>query len=303
MNRSALPMANTALPALCGTMSRCPAGSLLRWPLPRWLEKSTTYTVLKKLCERGVLQNSDGQVTSLIRREDVQQAESAAVVDKTFGGSLPRFVAAFLNSKPISEAEAAEIRALLDAAQQKGRGSYAQYRAFLFAAQRTRRGGRSGSLVRLPGAAPRPRPQPSAVLAVAGRRGTVRAAVGHSAAAAPPAKRPAGCRRRHRAGAGCAAASGFGTGSTRRCGRAAVVHRLTPGIYLWQSGWPVCCAGAAQHRGLLAATPQRCAGLQGTGRLLRRGLCGCTVHAGHSAPPHLSAGQSAGRGPAGRAAA
>ena len=74
-------------------------------------KKSTTYTVLKKLCERGVLQNSDGQVTSLIRREDVQQAESAAVVDKTFGGSLPRFVAAFLNSKPISEAEAAEIRA------------------------------------------------------------------------------------------------------------------------------------------------------------------------------------------------
>jgi BlaI family penicillinase repressor len=82
-------------------------------------KKSTTYTVLKKLCERGVLQNSAGQVTSLIRREDVQQAESAAVVDKTFGGSLPRFVAAFLNSKPISEAEAAEIRALLDAAQQK----------------------------------------------------------------------------------------------------------------------------------------------------------------------------------------
>lgn len=82
-------------------------------------KKSTTYTVLKKLCERSVLQNSDGQVTSLIRREDVQQAESAAVVDKTFGGSLPRFVAAFLNSKPISEAEAAEIRALLDAAQQK----------------------------------------------------------------------------------------------------------------------------------------------------------------------------------------
>ena len=82
-------------------------------------KKSTTYTVLKKLCERGVLQNSDGQVTSLIRREDVQQAESAAVVDKTFGGSLPCFVAAFLNSKPISEAEAAEIRALLDAAQQK----------------------------------------------------------------------------------------------------------------------------------------------------------------------------------------
>ena len=63
-------------------------------------KKSTTYTVLKKLCERGVLQNADGRVTSLIKKEDVQQAESAAVVDKTFDGSLPRFVAALLNSKP-----------------------------------------------------------------------------------------------------------------------------------------------------------------------------------------------------------
>ena len=79
-------------------------------------KKSTTYTVLKKLCERGILKNADGHVTSLIKKEDVQQAESAAVVDKTFGGSLPRFVAAFLNSKPISDAEAAEIRTLLDAA-------------------------------------------------------------------------------------------------------------------------------------------------------------------------------------------
>ena len=58
-------------------------------------------------------------MTSLIRREDVQQAESAAVVDKTFGGSLPSFVAAFLRAKPISDAEAAEIRALLDAAHDK----------------------------------------------------------------------------------------------------------------------------------------------------------------------------------------
>lgn len=82
-------------------------------------KKSTTYTVLKKLCERGVLQNADGRVTSLIKKEDVQQAESAAVVDKTFDGSLPRFVAAFLNSKPIGDAEAAEIRALLDAARCK----------------------------------------------------------------------------------------------------------------------------------------------------------------------------------------
>ena len=82
-------------------------------------KKSTTYTVLKKLCERGVLQNQGGNVTSRVAKQAVQCAESAAVVDKTFGGSLPRFVAAFLSAKPISDAEAAEIRALLDAAHDK----------------------------------------------------------------------------------------------------------------------------------------------------------------------------------------
>lgn len=83
-------------------------------------KKSTTYTVLKKLCERGILQNSGGLVTAPVKKEEVQRAESAAVVDKTFGGSLPRFVAAFLNAQPISPEEAAEIRAMLDAAAQAG---------------------------------------------------------------------------------------------------------------------------------------------------------------------------------------
>ena len=82
-------------------------------------KKSTTYTVLKKLCQRGVLQNEGGAVTSRVAKQAVQCAESAAVVDKTFDGSLPRFVAAFLSAKPISDAEAAEIRALLDAAHDK----------------------------------------------------------------------------------------------------------------------------------------------------------------------------------------
>ena len=86
------------------------AADVLGW------KKSTTYTVLKKLCERGVLQNQGGTVTSRVAKAAVQCAESAAIVDKTFGGSLPRFVAAFLSAKPISDAEAAEIRALLDAA-------------------------------------------------------------------------------------------------------------------------------------------------------------------------------------------
>lgn len=79
-------------------------------------KKSTTYTVLKKLCEREILQNEGGVVTALVKQSAVQQQESTAVVDRTFGGSLPRFVAAFLNEKSITEAEAAEIRAILDAA-------------------------------------------------------------------------------------------------------------------------------------------------------------------------------------------
>ena len=82
-------------------------------------KKSTTYTVLKKLCERGILQNEGGTVTSLVKKEEVQCAESAAVVDKTFDGSLPRFVAAFLNTSSISEEEAAAIRAMLDDARRQ----------------------------------------------------------------------------------------------------------------------------------------------------------------------------------------
>lgn len=97
-----------------------PSGQLVRLAADAlgW-KKSTTYTVLKKLCERGILQNTDGTVTALVKQSAVQQQESTAVVERTFGGSLPRFVAAFLNEKPITRAEAAEIRAILDAASSK----------------------------------------------------------------------------------------------------------------------------------------------------------------------------------------
>lgn len=84
-------------------------------------KKSTTYTVLKKLCERGILQNEGGVVTSLVKQSEAQQTESAAVVEHAFAGSLPRFVAAFLGGNPISADEAAEIRALLDEAERSGK--------------------------------------------------------------------------------------------------------------------------------------------------------------------------------------
>ena len=59
-------------------------------------KKSTTYTVLKKLCERGILHNANGTVTALVKQAQVQQEESAAVVQKSFGGSLPRWTAPHL---------------------------------------------------------------------------------------------------------------------------------------------------------------------------------------------------------------
>ncbi len=78
-------------------------------------KKSTTYTVLKKLIDKGVLQNDGSAVTSLIPREAVQREESRAVVDKTFNGSLPSFLTAFFGGRHISAKEAEELKALIDA--------------------------------------------------------------------------------------------------------------------------------------------------------------------------------------------
>jgi len=79
-------------------------------------KKSTTYTVLKKLCERGILQNQDAIVTSLVKREDVQKYESRAVLEKTFDGSLPKFLTAFLSGRKLSEQEADELKRIIEEA-------------------------------------------------------------------------------------------------------------------------------------------------------------------------------------------
>lgn len=77
-------------------------------------KRTTTYTVLKKLCDRGVLKNDSSIVTSLVSRDEVLRYESRAVTDKTFGGSLPAFIAAFLSGGKLSEREADEIKTLID---------------------------------------------------------------------------------------------------------------------------------------------------------------------------------------------
>lgn len=77
-------------------------------------KKSTTYTVIKRLAERGVLKSENAIVTSLVTREEVQSAESAEVVEKTFQGSLPRFIAAFTRRKELTGAEIEEIQKIID---------------------------------------------------------------------------------------------------------------------------------------------------------------------------------------------
>ena len=78
-------------------------------------KKSTTYTVLRKLCERGLFQNQDGTVTSLISRQDFYAMQSEKFVEDTFDGSLPAFLAAFTQRKALSQQEVDEIRRLIDA--------------------------------------------------------------------------------------------------------------------------------------------------------------------------------------------
>ncbi|MBE6794543.1 MAG: BlaI/MecI/CopY family transcriptional regulator [Ruminococcaceae bacterium] len=77
-------------------------------------KKSTTYTVLKKLCERGIFKNEGSTVTSLISRSDFYAMQSEKFVEDTFEGSLPQFIAAFTQRKSLSEAEINEIRRMID---------------------------------------------------------------------------------------------------------------------------------------------------------------------------------------------
>ena len=79
-------------------------------------KKSTTYTVLRKLCQRGIVQNEKAIVTALIKREEAQKYESEALIEKTFDGSLPKFLAAFFNNKTISEEEAEELKRIIEEA-------------------------------------------------------------------------------------------------------------------------------------------------------------------------------------------
>ena len=98
------PLSSGKLVALCSKE--------LEW------KKSTTYTVLKKLCERGIFQNHGGIVTSLISRSDFYAMQSEKFVEETFDGSLPAFLAAFTARKNLTAEEIQEIRRMIDTVQE-----------------------------------------------------------------------------------------------------------------------------------------------------------------------------------------
>ena len=84
------------------------SGQRLQW------KKSTTYTILKRLCEREIFQNVDGVVTSLISKEQFQLKKGEEFLDENYGGSLPSFVAAFASRKKLSKDDIAYLKKIID---------------------------------------------------------------------------------------------------------------------------------------------------------------------------------------------
>ena len=83
-------------------------------------KRTTTYTVLKKLCNRGIFQNLDGIVTSLISKAQFHAIQSEKFVEETFQGSLPAFINAFSTRKQLTAEEIMQIRSMIDSYENKG---------------------------------------------------------------------------------------------------------------------------------------------------------------------------------------
>lgn len=94
------PVNSTRLAALCKEQ--------LGW------SKATTYTVIRRLSERGVLKNENATVTSLVSKSDVQEAELGEFMERTFEGSIPAFIAAFSRSKKLTAQEVAQLQEMID---------------------------------------------------------------------------------------------------------------------------------------------------------------------------------------------
>ena len=77
-------------------------------------KKSTTYTMLKRLCERKIFRNENGVVSAMMTKEEFSAAQSEKFVEETFGGSLPAFLAAFTTRKKLTDSEVEEIKRMID---------------------------------------------------------------------------------------------------------------------------------------------------------------------------------------------
>jgi len=90
------------------------AAEVMEW------KKSTTYTMLRRLCERGIFKNENAVVSTMLTRSEFYGGQSRKYVDNTFGGSLPRFIASFIGGKGLSEKQADELVQLINEHTQGG---------------------------------------------------------------------------------------------------------------------------------------------------------------------------------------
>lgn len=79
----------------------------------KW-KKSTTYTVLRKLCEKGFFKNENGLVSSVISKDEYNATKSERFIEETYSGSLPAFLAAFMSHKKMSKSEVEELQQMID---------------------------------------------------------------------------------------------------------------------------------------------------------------------------------------------
>ena len=100
------PISSGQLVKLCGQQ--------LDW------KKSTTYTMLKRLCERGLFQNEKGMVSALMTKEEFGAAQSEKIIEESFDGSLPAFIAAFVSRKRLSLDDVDEIQKMIDSYRVEG---------------------------------------------------------------------------------------------------------------------------------------------------------------------------------------
>ncbi len=85
-------------------------------------KRTTTYTVIKRLAERGVLKNENGTISSLVSKDEAQAGEVGELVEKRFEGSVPAFLAAFTRQQKLTDKELDEVQRMIDRIREGGQG-------------------------------------------------------------------------------------------------------------------------------------------------------------------------------------